>query len=105
MPSCQIPPATSCDKEMIDEVTSVDAMASGGCKQIFDAGNGRVLIQCPGDSLGHEYVGKHDLMVTQMCSGMSTLIPNFPRLCSSPVHDERCVTPNIIERQDALHDF
>jgi len=47
--------------------------------------NGTVLLKYPEGNK----VDKRDLMLTQLCWGLSTVIPNFPRLCSNPFLDSR----------------
>lgn len=91
-----IPQATSDDIKMVDEVTSVEELASGGYKQIFDAGDGVVLLQYPD---GEDYDSR-DLMVTQLGSGLSAVSPNFPRLRSSPFSDVRYVKRLLLASAD-----
>jgi hypothetical protein len=84
-PNKVIPQATSDDTRMINEMTSAEELRSGDFKQIYDVGNGTVLLKYPEGNK----VDKRDLMITQLCSGLSTVIPNFPRLCFSPFLDNR----------------
>jgi hypothetical protein len=77
-----LPSATPEDKKVIDEVTSVQPLAEGGFKRIFDAGNGLVIQEF---CTRNEYIGR-ELIVNELSSALNILCPNFPRMSSEALH-------------------